>query len=129
MEHELQMEKLRKENEKTRNTNAKLPKLVITKFNGTPLDWLRFWNQFDAEIDKADVAPVTKFSYLKELVDAKVRSIIDGLPFSTEGYEGAKNILKTKYGDTSEIVNAYVQNMINLPTIQETHAGKIHDFL
>ncbi len=78
----------------------------LTKFNGTPLGWLRFWNQFDTEIDKADVAPVTKFSYLKELMDAKVRSIIDGLPFSTEGYERAKNILKMKYGDTSEIVNA-----------------------
>ena len=62
MEHELKMDKIRKENEKQRQTNAKLPKRVITKFNGTPLDWLRFWNQFEAEIDKADVASKTKFS-------------------------------------------------------------------
>ena len=27
---------------KDRNINAKLPKLVITKFKGTPTDWLRF---------------------------------------------------------------------------------------
>ena len=128
MEHELKMDKTRKENEKQRQTNAKLPKLVITKFNGTPLDWLRFWNQFEAEIDKADVAAITKFSYLKELVDPKVRSTIDGLPFATEGYERAKNILKTKYGDDSEIVNAYVQNIMYLPVIQGTNAGKIHDF-
>ena len=73
MEHELKMDKIRKENKKQRQTNAKLPKLVITKFNGAPLDWLRFWNQFEAEIDKADVAAITKFSYLKELVDPKVR--------------------------------------------------------
>ena len=31
--------------------NTKLLKLVITKFNGTHIDWLRFWNQFEAEID------------------------------------------------------------------------------
>ena len=105
MEHELKMDKIRKENEKQRQTNAKLPKLVITKFNGTPLDWLRFWNQFEAEIDKADVAAITKFSYLS-----------------------TKNILKTKYGDDSEIVNAYVQNIMYLPVIQGTNAGKIHDF-
>ena len=28
------------------NCKVKLPKLFITKFNGTLLDWLRFWNQF-----------------------------------------------------------------------------------
>ena len=55
-----------KENEKTRSTNAKLPKLVITKFNGSPLDWLRFWNQFEAEIDKADVAAVNEVLLIKE---------------------------------------------------------------
>ena len=128
MQHELKIEKARKEGEKTRNTNAKLPKLVITPFNGTPLDWLRFWNQFEAEIDQADVAPITKYSYLKELVNPKVRVSIDGLPFSTEGYERAKNILKSKYGDMSEIVNAYAHNIIHLPTIQGTNAGKIHEF-
>ena len=57
-----------------------------------------------------------------------MRSLIDGLPSSTEYYELAKNILKTKYKDTSEIVNAYVQNIIYLLTIQGTNTGKIHDF-
>ncbi|KAK3755571.1 hypothetical protein QZH41_005950 [Actinostola sp. cb2023] len=77
-------------------TNAKLPKLVITKFNGDYTDWQRFWSQFEAEIDRASVAGVTKFSYLKELVEPSVRATIDGLPFSTEGYERAKNILKDR---------------------------------
>ena len=88
---------------------AKLPKLVITKFNGTPQDWLRFWNKFEAEIDKSQVAAVTKFSYLKELVKPKVRNAIDGLPFTVEGYERAKSILKSKYGKPCEIVHAYVK--------------------
>ena len=49
---------------------------------------------------------MTKFAYLKELVDAKVRAEIDGLPFTTEAYERAKNILISEYGKTREIVNA-----------------------
>ena len=35
-----------------RATTVKLPKLMITKFKGTPLDWFRFWNQFESKIDK-----------------------------------------------------------------------------
>ena len=67
---------------------------------------LPFWNKFQAEIDKGNLASVTKFAYLKELVDAKVRAEIDGLPFTTEVYERAKNILIGEYGKTREIVNA-----------------------
>ena len=85
--------------------NTKLPKLVITKFSGTHVDWLRFWNQFEAEIDTAQISAVTKFSYLKELLEKKVRVNVDGLPFNSEGYERAKKILKTKYGKASEIIN------------------------
>ena len=28
---------------------VKLPKLFITKFNSTHLDWFRFWNQFESD--------------------------------------------------------------------------------
>ena len=97
---------------------TKLPKLTITKFNGSHTDWLRFWKIYEAEIDKcSNLVAVTKFAYLKDLLEPKVRAGIDGLPFSSEGYERAKNILMNKYGKTSEIVNAYVQNIMGLPVI------------
>ena len=66
---------------------TKLAKLSITKFNGSNMDWLRFWNIYEAEIDKcSNMAVVTKFAYLKDLLEPKVRAGIDGLPFSSEGY-------------------------------------------
>ena len=71
---------------------AKLPKLEISKFQGTFLDWIRFWNQFETEIDKAKLSQVAKFSYLKKLVVPSVRASIDGLSFPTEAYERAKHI-------------------------------------
>ena len=40
---------------------AKLPKLVITKFNGTYADWPRFWGQYSKTIDKTDMPPVREF--------------------------------------------------------------------
>ena len=108
---------------------TKLPKLTITKFNGSHTDWLRFWNIYEAEIDKcSDMAAVTKFAYLKDLLEPKVRAGIDGLPFSSEGYERAKNILRNKYGKMSEIVNGYVQNIMGLPVISGANTAKIHQF-
>ena len=68
-----------------REVKVKLPKLEITKFNGTHLDWTRFWNQFSVEIDRSRLASVTKLSYLKDFLESKVRSIIDGLPSISEG--------------------------------------------
>ena len=108
---------------------TKLPKLTITKFNGTHTDWLRFWNIYEAEIDKcSNMAAVTKFAYLKDLLEPKVRAGIDGLPFSSEGCEWAKNILKNKYGKMSEIVNGYVQNIMGLPVISGANPAKINQF-
>lgn len=108
--------------------SVKLPKLVITKYNGALENWLSFWNKFEAEIDKADLPAVTKFAYLKELVEPRVKKGIDGLPFSPEGYKRAKNILKANYGKTSEIINAYFENILALPTISGTNAAKIQNF-
>ena len=92
--------------------SVELPKLVITKFQGTHLDWQRFWNQFETEIEQAEIGQITKFSYLKELLVCKVLLAIDGLPFTVEGYERAKCILQTKYGRPSEIANAHLQSII-----------------
>ena len=79
--------------------NTNLPKLVITKFNGTHTDRLHFWAVFEAKkYSYSELAAVTKFAYLKELVDSKIRAGIDRLPFSIEGYERVKNVLRSKYG-------------------------------
>ena len=108
--------------------HAKLPKLKIATFDGTHIDWFRFWNQFEAEIDGSTIAPVTKFSYLRDMLSNQPLSMINGLPFNAEGYERAKTILQSKYGKSSEVVNAHIQSIMSLPLIQGTSTSKIHDF-
>ena len=68
------------------------------------------------------------FSYLKELLEPQVRSSIAGLPFTTEGYERAKNILTTKFEKESEIVNAYVSSIMSLPVIYGANPNKVSQF-
>ena len=115
-------------NKSVKESGAKLPKLTITKFQGTHLDWLRFWSQFETEIDKATITQVANFSYLKELLVPKVRSAVDGLPYNIEGYERAKAILTAKYGKPSEVVNIHIQSIIALPTVQGSQPARVHDF-
>ena len=38
----------------------KLPKLVIPQFNGTHINYFRFWNQFKIQTDKSELSSVMK---------------------------------------------------------------------
>ena len=108
--------------------NVKLPKMVITKFHGTQLDWQRFWGQFEATIDKSDTGQVAKVSYLKELLLPRVRAVIDGLPFNSEGYTRAKNIIITKYSKPRKVAHAHIQCIIRLTVITGTNPTGINEF-
>ena len=61
------------------------------------------------KIDKAEIGPVRKFSYLKELLIPKVRLLIDDLLFTSEGYSRAKSILLDKFGKSTEIATARIK--------------------
>ena len=126
--YEKKLEESRSVSTPNRPNTTKLPKLVISKFNGNYTDWTRFWEQYEAGIGATDISNVTKFSYLKELLEPKVRALVDGLPLTTEGFERAKNILRTKYGKESEIVNAYISNIMALEPVHGTNPNKISIF-
>ena len=119
----------KKEERKKEDPQAKLPKLVISKFEGTALDWFRFWNQFEAEIDQQDsLNPVTKYSYLKEFLFPEFRKLVDSLPFTSEGYSRAKAILQAKYGKPTVVANAHINCIVSLPVVYGSHPNKVHDF-
>ena len=115
-------------NQNNKLSGAKLPKLPINKFNGKYEAWLPFWGKFSSEIDSASLPTLTKFSYLKELLEPSIREGIDGLPFTEEGYVAAKETLKAENGQDSEIVNAYIKNIMSLPVITGTNPKKIDEF-
>ncbi|XP_028409269.1 uncharacterized protein LOC114531864 [Dendronephthya gigantea] len=107
---------------------AKLPKLVISKFGGSFTDWPKFWGQFSEAVDKSSLAPMTKFTYLLELLEPKVKRSVESLPFGLEGYNRAKAILKEKFGRESEIEKCYVNEVLDLPNISGTNPRKIANF-
>ena len=124
----LALEEKKLEMAEKRRIQTKLPQLEISEFQGTYLDWVRFWNLFTSQVDEAPLKDEAKFAYLKELVQPKVRSTIDKLPHNSEGYKKAKELLQERYGDDNEVVNAHIQQILSLPVIHGTSKAKIHSF-
>ena len=121
--------KIKAKSEREQNLpSVKFLKLRISKFQRTHLDWQRFWSQFEREIDRAEFARVTKCNFLKEMSKLKVRVEVSGLLFTTEDYERAKNILKSKYGKDSEVANAHIQSLISLLKMTSSNPYKSMDY-
>ena len=78
-------------------------------------------------IDRVEFAQVTKFNFLKGILKRKVRVLLDGLPFTTDGYERVKNILKSNNGNDS-VANAHTQSLISLSTITTSNPYKVNEF-
>ena len=54
--------------------------------------------------------------------------MIEALPFTAEGYNRAKSILKEKFGKDSEIIKAYTKEIRELPILTGTNPKAISDF-
>lgn len=64
---EFQFVEKRMKHQMEEQQKTKLPKLQIPRFQGTVTDWVRFWEQFEEEIDKCEHhAVITKFWYLSK---------------------------------------------------------------
>ena len=93
---------------------AKLPKIELPKFKGDVTQFKEFWDQFSATIDSSDLPVVTKFTYLKSLLEGDAKSAIDGLTLTQEHYTVACDILQERFGRTELIVFSHIQSLLNL---------------
>ena len=114
--------------QESKEVSVKLSELVVSKFDVSFADWDRLWGQFNESIERSSLASVAKFSYLKELLSYKVRRDVESLPFTSEGYNRARAILKEKYGKESEVVKAYSKKILDLPVITSNNPKKIGEF-
>ena len=111
-----------------RYKNVKLRKLIITEFEGTGIDWFPFLNQHEYENDRLELHAMSKFKYLKESLAAKVRFLIDTLPFTSGGDSRAIAILKAKFRKPSEVSAAHIQCITSPSVIANSNPNRIHKF-
>ena len=111
-----------------RSTTAKLPKLIIKSFKGTPTDWVRFDNMFTTQVHNKSISAEERFGYLLEMVNPNVGAKIANLKPGEIGYKTAWERLKSEYGQRKLVLNAHVEEIVNLPVIKGSNYLKIQEF-
>ncbi|XP_035233803.1 uncharacterized protein LOC118205622 [Stegodyphus dumicola] len=104
------------------HSKIKLPKLSINKFNGDPVNWLSFWNQFDNAIHQnSDLTDTDKFNYLISFLSGAACNAVSGFALSSENYFAAIELLKTRFGRTDLIINAHMGKLLNLEPVRNAN--------
>ena len=126
---ELKMTEKKIELERTAKASlVKLPQLKITPFKGTAADWVRFENMFLTQINSRPISDKEKFGYLLESVGPTVRDRIANLKPGTVGYKTAWDRFKKEYGQTKVVVNAHMDEIINLTPVRGSNYSKVQEF-
>ena len=83
-----------------RNTQVKLPKLELKKFDGDHSKWISFWDSFEASVHKNEsLTAIDKFNYLNSLLERSAAEAISGLSLGASNYEEAIDILNARFGN------------------------------
>jgi len=98
----------------SQSRSVKLPKLELPTFSGDVTKWKEFWDQFKANIDDTDIPVVTKFTYLKSLLEGEAQSTIQGLTLTADHYKTACQILEQRFGRKELIVFSHIQSLLSL---------------
>ena len=93
---------------------ARLPKIELPKFGGKIEEFPEFWDAFEATVDASDLPEVTKYTYLKGLLENEAKAVIDGLQLTAANYKEAKEILKQRYNRKEAHIFQHVQSLLTL---------------
>ena len=99
----------------------KLPKLSLPIFTGNILEWQTFWDSFESSVHHNDsLSDIQRWSYLRSLLQGDAARVIEGFPLTHTNYIQAVELLKERFGQEHQIVNAYMQGFLELPRPMST---------
>ena len=115
-----------------RNTQVKLPKLELKKFDGDHSKWISFWDSFEASVHKNEsLTAIDKFNYLNSLLERSAAEAISGLILGASNYEEAIDILKARFGNKQQIINRHMEILLNLESVTSRYhvrsLRQVHD--
>ena len=100
------------------SSSSKLPKLKLKKFNGEVTQWLTFWDIYKSTIhDNPGLNVITKFSYLRDLLEGTAAAAIAGLQTTEANYDEAIDKLTRRFGDHQVIVSGHHDALLHIPPV------------
>ena len=101
--------------------NVKLPKLEIEPFDGDPLKFNQFFENFETSINTNDsLSQTEKFLYLRTLLKGPAQKCIEGLTVTESNYEKAVAKIKARFGDTKLLIATYVDCLMKLKPVGDS---------
>ena len=100
------------------STSSILPKLRLHKFNGEVTKWQTFWDSYKCAIhEDRSLNLITKFSYLRDLLEGSAASSIAAFQTTEANYAAAIEVLQRRFGDEQVIVSGHHDALLNLPPL------------
>ena len=103
----------------------KVPKMVLKKFSGNPLDWLESSGQFIATIEESGYADSVKTNFLKTLITGKTKAAIEGIGCSSQTYHVAWQTLAQDFRKDALLVKPQPEKIHAYPFITPRNFSEI----
>lgn len=105
--------------------HVRLPKIDLSKFNGTYEQWFPFFDTFKSLIhENKEINKIQKFPYLKStLYGDDAKCILDSLEISNDNYNVAWSLLKNRYDNERVIAKGHIRALFDKPSmIKESYS-------
>ena len=93
------------------SVSMKLPKIVLNKFHGDPLEWPEWSGKFLATVDESGISDSNKMKHLKSLLNGKAKAAIEGMGVSGQMCRVAWQTLEHDFGRPELVVNAQLRKI------------------
>ena len=99
----------------------KLPKLCLPTFNGDPLKWGVFWEQFHTTVhDNAQLDNHQKLTYLREVIkDSKASHLLNRPTTTAHQYDELVTLIKERYDQKCLVHKHHTTTIVDYPAIKQ----------
>ncbi|XP_012235058.1 uncharacterized protein [Linepithema humile] len=105
---------------------ARLPRIDLPKFNGTPADWLSFKDLFQALVlDNSTLTPVAKLQYLKTSLTGSAAPLLKNTTLIADNFEKAWQSVISFYENKRLLVNAALNSLLTVRRMTKESASEM----
>jgi hypothetical protein len=98
---------------------CKLPKMKMPVFDGSPLNWQGFWDQFKTSVhNNTGISAIDKFNYLKGCLSGEALAAVSGLALSSSNYLEAIELLSKRFGNEQLLISAHMESLLKIGKVR-----------
>ena len=106
-----------------------LPKVDLPCFDGAPITWPRFIEQFHVQVhSRPGLADSRRMDLLQSHVKGEARKLIQGLGYSGRNYAQSLKELKFAFGHRVHVARAYINSLTSGGILQSCDANALRNF-